>query len=103
MHRDSARLTHHQNKHVDYIIKTRRLNDKKHYMIIAIQRADSTVHPASGHIPSWVVMFVSCYMRMIVLNYVISYVIIHLIRTVNCFPTSDGQYTLNEMMEVFTC
>ncbi len=42
-------------------------------------------------------------MRLIVLNYVVLYVIIHVIRKVHCLPTSDGQRTLNEMMEVFTC
>lgn len=91
MHCDSAQPAHHQNKYVDYIIKTRSLNAKNHYMIIVIiQCADSTVHPARGDIPSWVAMFGSCYVRLIVLNNVVLYVIIHLIRTVYCLPTSDG-------------
>lgn len=36
MHCDSAQHTQHQNKHVDYIIKTRSLKAKNHYMIIVM-------------------------------------------------------------------
>lgn len=87
-----------KNKHVDYIIKTRSLDAKKHYMVIAmlLSSADSTVHPARGG-------NVSFYMRLMVLNYVVVYVINHLIKRVYCLATGDGQRTLNKVMEVFSC
>lgn len=65
----------HQNNHVDYIIKTRSRNAKNHYMIIAM--LSSIVHPACGDIPSWVVIFVNCYIRLIMLNYIVLYMITH--------------------------
>ena len=94
MHCGAARLTHHQNKHVDYIIKTKKAQKQLYDNCHAINHsADSTVHPACGDAPRWVVLFASCNMRLIVRDHIIFYVIIHLIRTVNCFPTSDGQHT----------
>lgn len=41
-------------------------------------------------------------MRMIMLNYVVLYMIISLIRS-ELLPTGDGQHTHNEVMEAFAC
>lgn len=91
MHCGAAQLTHHQNKHVDYIIKTKSLRARNNYMIIVM--LSTTVLTLQCILPVAILLFVSCNMRWIALNHIIFHAIIHLIRTVNCFPTSDGQHT----------
>lgn len=99
MHCDSAQLTHHQNKHVDYIIKTRSLDAKKHYMVI--------VMPSSSVLtPQWYpslggnvceLLYEALWHKL--LNMYTNMWL--LIRKSVLFV--HGQHTRNEMVEVFTC